>query len=143
MIRGRHNLSVRARALSATVALLFVFAAAPLALALQGSGTWAMTCCLRESQCCCRSKRTSANPDLGRNVRGRDADLRTSCPQGCAAAIRSSNLYKGQLRNSADDHLLEGQPAPFSDLALQICSSIRLSSASPRAPPASSKVWNL
>jgi len=60
MIRGRLNLSVRARALSAAVALLFVFAAAPLALALQESGTCAMTCCLRESQCCCRSKRASA-----------------------------------------------------------------------------------
>jgi len=140
MIRGRHNLSVRARTLSAAFALLFVFAAAPLTLALQESGTCAMTCCLRESQCCCRSKRAAANPDLDRNVRGRDADLRTSCPQGCTGAIRSSNLYKGHLRNSGDDHLLEEQPALFSDLVFQICSSIRLSSASPRAPPASSKV---
>jgi hypothetical protein len=141
MIRTRQRVTIRARAGYAVVALVLGFASAPLALAFQEPDVCSMACCVREGQCCCRPHHASVKRQAsdGR-LRISESYLTASCPEGCAAAVRSSKLaFRGHLRNCAQ-HAYGDELPIFLAPDIAIHNSIEAGSSSSRAPPVSSTI---
>jgi len=68
------------------------------------------------------------------------SDLTASCPEGCAVAVRSSNLlFRDHLRTGAQQAFGDKLPI-FLDPVIAVHNSIEAGSSSPRAPPVSSTI---
>jgi hypothetical protein len=113
----------------------------PASLAAGTSDICSMACCVREGHCCCSPHHSSVKRQLsdGRPRIG-ESYLTASCPDGCAGAVRSSNLlFLDHLRNGAQQTFGD-EPPFFLEPIIVVNNSIKAGSSSPRAPPVSSTI---
>lgn len=139
MIRPAQPRSRILRAACATLFLLFASVSAPLVLAAQSDDACGMACCVKEGHCCCNPHHASVKgqaSDFGARIS--EPELTTSCPEGCAIALRiASPLSRDYLRTDLQ-HSFDPGPSPIPrELIVLARDSVQSGSFSPRAPPAS------
>jgi hypothetical protein len=128
---------VRLRAASALLALLLGWLSAPASLAISSPDACSMACCVEKGHCCCTPRHASvigqapdANPALSQ------VEIVSPCPDGCANSTVSFNLSGREMTRPAACLLdLSGLVLFGYGLGISTHLLIRLSSASPRAPP--------
>jgi hypothetical protein len=132
---------IRLPAACAALMLAFASLSIPASLAAGTSDVCSMACCVREGQCCCRPHHASVKRQAsdGR-PRISESYLASTCPEGCAAAVRSLKLLsRGHLRNGAQQAFGDELPI-FLAPVIAIHNSIEAGSSSSRAPPVSSTI---
>ena len=132
----------RLRALCAALALLIAAVSPGIALATQTADTCGMVCCINEGRCCCNPHHASVKGQISDDKpRISGAGVSTSCPEGCATGVRSSNLLLREHLRTGAHQIVAGEPAAIIiEQVVPIRDLVDSGPSAPRAPPSSSTI---
>ena len=134
MRERRHQLQAAFGALALLISALF----SPVVLATQiESDTCAMACCVEAGHCCCKpSKLTVAGQHHDGDTTLSQAEIATSCPEGCTTAHISSNLFqRDSIRPATHPFALIFSVTTHAPPMTYHLISVDLACIIPRAPP--------
>ena len=137
MIQPAQSRSNKLRVFCAALFLLVGSIAGPIALATQIADSCGMACCVKEGQCCCSPHHASVKGQVSNSgARISEAEITTSCPQGCSTALRTSNtLLRDYLGTDPRQTFEDGPAALFQSAVAAVRDFVESGSYSPRAPP--------
>ncbi len=140
MIRAGQSRLARLRALCAALFLLAAAVSAPITLATQTADQCAMACCVKEGYCCCNPHHASVKGQISDDKPHiSEPELSASCPEGCATAVRPSNLLlRSHLRTGAPQAFADEPPVMFLEQVVAVRDPVDCGSSPPRGPPSSS-----
>lgn len=136
----RPSVLARLRALCAALALLIAAVSPGIALATQTADMCGMVCCINEGRCCCNPHHASVKGQISDDrPRLGEPGVSTSCPEGCAAGVRSSNLLLREHLRTGAQQAVAGKPAAIIiEQVVAIRALVDSGPSAPRAPPSSS-----
>ena len=138
----RSSVLARLRALCAALALLIAAVSPGIALATQTADACGMVCCINEGRCCCNPHHASVKGQISDDKpRVSEARVSTSCPEGCATGVRSSNLLLREHLRTGAHQLVTVEPAAIIiEQVVLIRDLVDSAPSAPRAPPSSSTI---
>ena len=142
MSGARSSRFARLRALCAALALLIAAVSAPIALATQTADVCGMSCCVKEGRCCCNPHHASVKGQIADDKpRIGESGLSAACPESCATAARSANLFLSKHPRPGAQHVVFCEPAAIClEQAVAIRDVVGSGASIPRAPPSSSTI---
>ncbi len=131
----------RLRALCLALALLIAAVSPGIALATQTADTCGMVCCINEGRCCCNPHHASVKGQISDDKpRISETGVSTSCPEGCATGVRSSNLLLREHLRTGAQQVGIAEPASIFEQVVAIRNLVGSGPSAPRAPPSSSTI---
>ncbi|MFY9558004.1 MAG: hypothetical protein WAV20_15830 [Blastocatellia bacterium] len=132
----------RLRALSVALFLLIGAVSVPIALATQAADVCGMACCVKDGYCCCNPHHASVEGQVSDDKpRISEAELSTSCPEGCATSVRALKLFVRDNLRAGGQPVLFGEPSVICpQQVVFIRDLVDSASSGPRAPPSFSKI---
>jgi hypothetical protein len=139
MSGARSSRLTRLRASLAALALLIAAVSSPIALATQTADVCGMACCVKEGRCCCNPHHASVKGQIADDKpRIGESELSAACPESCATAVRSANLFLSQHLRPGAQHVVIGKPASICLVQpIAIRDLVGAGASTPRAPPSS------